>query len=274
MNAKEIIESGKLELYVAGVLCGKERDQVAAMVNTDPMLKREVQKIEEAMLATLNEGKYEPRAAVKDKVMAGIRSETNNPVRKLTPSAVTEGTGKVVPMNRINTWLAAASVFLLFGLGFAIYFMNEELGKQENEIASLNEKYNSQVAANDSTATVFSKFSEQLALINHQNTKKIILSGVANTPDAKAIVYWNTQSGRIIINPSALPAPPSDKQYQLWALLDGKPIDAGVFDITKDSINLHEVKNIGNAQAFAVTLEQKGGVASPTLTAMYVMGAI
>ena len=113
-----------------------------------------------------------------------------------------------------------------------------------------------------------------MALINHQNTKKIILNGVASSPDSRAVVYWNTLNGRIIINPSALPQPPSGKQYQLWALLDGKPINAGVFDITKDSINLQEVKNIGNAQAFAVTLEEKGGVASPTLSAMYVMGTI
>jgi anti-sigma-K factor RskA len=62
-----------------------------------------------------------------------------------------------------------------------------------------------------------------------------------------------------------LPDPPTDKQYQLWALLDGKPVDAGTFNVNSDSIQLQEVRNIANAQAFAITLEHKGGVRSPTL---------
>ena len=275
MNARELIESGKLELYVAGTLCGRERDEVAAMIKADTMLQREVQAIEEAFIASLSEGSVEPRAEVKNKIMNAIQNESNGVVRKIEQAqSKTQAEAKVVRMNPANRWLAAASVFLLFSLGFAIYVLNGEINKQQNAIASLNEKYNSQLAASDSAKTMFTKFSEQLALIGNPNTQKIVLKGVAATPDAGAIVYWNRVNGRLIISPSALPAPPSGKQYQLWALLDGKPIDAGVFDITNDSIHLQEVKNIGNAQAFAVTLEQKGGVASPTLSAMYVMGAI
>ena len=57
MTAKEIIESGKLELYVSGALCGKERDQVASAIKADPLLQSEVRAIEEAMINALNEGK-------------------------------------------------------------------------------------------------------------------------------------------------------------------------------------------------------------------------
>jgi len=34
------------------------------------------------------------------------------------------------------------------------------------------------------------------------------------------------------------------------------------------------MKNIPKAQAFAITLEKKGGSVTPTLSAMYVMGKV
>jgi len=275
VTSKEIIESGKLELYVAGALCGKERDQIVAAIKADPTLQREVQAIEEAMIMSLSEGKLEPRADVKDKIFAAIKNQETNITRNIEPSVSEDKNGgKVIQMNPANRWLAAASVALLIGLGFTFFALNQKISNQAKELALVKEQYINQVSTNDSSHAALSKFAEQMALINNQNTKKIVLNGVAASPDSKAVVYWNTQNGRVIINPSALPQPPAGKQYQLWALLDGKPISAGVFDITNDSINLQEVKNIGNAQAFAVTLEQKGGVESPTLSAMYVMGTI
>ena len=79
-----------------------------------------------------------------------------------------------------------------------------------------------------------------------------------------------------MLNVDNLPMPPSDKQYQLWALKDGKPIDAGVFDMkpgTDGDMHMMPV-TIAEADAFAVTLEKKGGSPTPTLTQLYVMGKI
>lgn len=272
MNAQELIESGKLELYVAGALCGKEAREVAAMVQADPMLQREVQAIEEAMLATLTEGSIQPRPQLKDKIRAAVEKQSTN--NNGSTLRVERTSGKVVAMNTTNTWLAAASVALLLALGITYYLLNRKIDIQQAELAALTEKYTQQLAGNDSSKAEMTKLSAQLALINHSKTRKVILNGVATSPTSNAIVYWNTENGRVIINPSVLPPAPVGKQYQLWALLDGKPIDAGVFDINSDSIKLQEVKHIANAQAFAITLEDKGGVPSPTLSAMYAMGSI
>ena len=67
--------------------------------------------------------------------------------------------------------------------------------------------------------------------------------------------------------------PAKDKQYQLWAIIDGKPIDAGMMDIEAPGA-IHKMKSITGAQAFAVTLEKKGGSANPTMNAMYLMGNV
>lgn len=268
MNAEELIKSGKLELYVSGALCGKEAREVADMVSANPMLQKEVRAIEDAMLSALNESGMAPRAGVKGKIMTALKSQpqANSDGRGATSFIPVTG-AKVIPLNATNVWLAAASVLLLLALSATYYVLNNKIVSQQSEMAALNTKYNSQLASN-------AKYAEELALINHHLTKKIVLNGVAGTPNAKAIVYWNTLNHRVIVSPSDLPAPPVGKQYQLWALLDGKPVDAGVFDVNSDSIKLEEVKQVAGAQAFAITLEQKGGAISPTLSAMYVMGNI
>jgi anti-sigma-K factor RskA len=73
-----------------------------------------------------------------------------------------------------------------------------------------------------------------------------------------------------------LPKPPSDKQYQLWALLDGKAIDLGMISddyFIKKNHLLLEGKKVQNAQAFAITLEKKNRPDQGTPAGdMYVMG--
>jgi len=268
VNTEELLKSGKLELYVAGALCGKEAREVAAMVKEHPELQKEVQAIEAALLATLNESSVAPSPELKGKVMAAISNQMQVAGTEKSISNTVENTGaKVIAMNPANRWLAAASVALFIALGATYFILNEQIGKQRAEITALNDKYITQTAADK-------RYADELALINHHLTKKIVLNGVAGEPNARAIVYWNTLNKRVIVSPTDLPAPPEGKQYQLWAMVDGKPVDAGVFDVTSDSIKLDEVKKIDNAQAFAITLEQKGGVPSPTLSAMYVMGSI
>jgi anti-sigma-K factor RskA len=68
-----------------------------------------------------------------------------------------------------------------------------------------------------------------------------------------------------------MPQLPNDQQYQLWALIDGKPNDLGVFDATNDRLIL-KMKDTKRAQAFAITIEKRGGSPSPTLEKMQAMG--
>jgi anti-sigma-K factor RskA len=62
----------------------------------------------------------------------------------------------------------------------------------------------------------------------------------------------------------------AEQQYQLWALVDGVSIDAGVFDASRGTFQI--MKAIAEADAFAVTIEQTGGAESPTLSTMQVYG--
>ena len=73
----------------------------------------------------------------------------------------------------------------------------------------------------------------------------------------------------------SLPTPASDKQYQLWAIVDGKPVDAGMLDTNPATMMMHVMKPIGGQPiAFAVTLEKMGGSPGPTMSEMYLMGKV
>lgn len=80
-----------------------------------------------------------------------------------------------------------------------------------------------------------------------------------------------------MLDNSKMQLPVNDKshQYQLWALVNGKPVDLGVFDVKADTAGiLVNMKEIANAQTFAVTIEKRGGSPSPTMDQMIVAGNV
>ncbi len=100
---------------------------------------------------------------------------------------------------------------------------------------------------------------------------KVSMKGVAGKENNLATVFWDSKSKDVYLLANKLSQPNADQQYQLWAIVDGKPVDAGLLE---DCNGLCKLKNIPVAQAFAITLEKKGGSATPTLTQMYVLGKV
>jgi anti-sigma-K factor RskA len=73
-----------------------------------------------------------------------------------------------------------------------------------------------------------------------------------------------------------MPKLPNDKQYQLWALLNGKdgslqPTSLGLFDIADKNVVL-KMKNTQKADAFAITIENRGNTGGPNLGQLQNMG--
>ena len=101
------------------------------------------------------------------------------------------------------------------------------------------------------------------------------LKGMDVSPASYTTVYWDTTSQDVYLMINNLPKPASDKQYQLWAFLDGKPSDMGLIEITEKPLQLYRLKKAQAAQAFAITLEKKGrsDVSTPAGD-VYVMGKL
>jgi anti-sigma-K factor RskA len=79
-------------------------------------------------------------------------------------------------------------------------------------------------------------------------------------------VFWSERARRGIIVASNLAPLPADRQYELWVFHDGKPVNAGVFDVDPNGRALFESSEFPKPKAdmFAVTVEPRGGVPAPT----------
>ncbi|HEX4887838.1 MAG TPA: anti-sigma factor, partial [Luteibaculaceae bacterium] len=91
----------------------------------------------------------------------------------------------------------------------------------------------------------------------------------------RAMLYCDLKTGKVAVKPMGLPALDNQHQYQLWALIDGKPVDMGMIPndmIGKDQLAM--LKSVQGAQAFAITREPFGGKAEPTIEEMIVMAKV
>lgn len=115
---------------------------------------------------------------------------------------------------------------------------------------------------------------EKWSLVQNPAVKTIALKGVENKPDLHALVFWDQTSKSVYLSLEQMPAAPKGKQYQLWAMVDGQPVSAGVFPLNAKEAMASKMLDVSKAQAFAITLEDEGGKLVPTLTELCVMGSI
>jgi anti-sigma-K factor RskA len=95
--------------------------------------------------------------------------------------------------------------------------------------------------------------------------------GTQKASPGSASIYWDSTSTNVYMVVKNMPKLPTDKQYQLWALIDGKPVDLGLFDQPQPNVIL-KMKNIQKADAFAITIESRGNTGGPNLEQLQSMG--
>ncbi|QMU28823.1 anti-sigma factor [Adhaeribacter radiodurans] len=282
MDIQEYIASGVLELYATGLLPPAERLEVDRMSALYPQVQAELQAISDSLDSYAQLHAVEPPAHLKEKVLRAIitTAPIGNTVAEITP----EPEGKQIsfpvdsPLDESSAapgyswWAIAATVLLLVSAGFNFYFFtNWQRSENQYQLALASQnRYAQQVQQVNNKLQLTT---EELQFLTHNKTQRVDLKGVQKSPSSSVLVYWNTKTKGVLLKVADLPVPPPKRQYQLWALENGKPIDAGMLDLS-DSTAVQHMKTIANAQAFAITLEPEGGSQNPTLQEMYVMGQI
>ncbi|WP_222537463.1 anti-sigma factor [Pedobacter polysacchareus] len=288
-EGKAYIESGILELYVLGELSTQEQHEVEAMAAKYPEVKAEITAIELAMekyamhnaiepspeLETIILGEIVATApVVQEKTAVNVVSAVAEPQQATTVPLYPAGYESKIRTLRIA--LAACAALLLVA-GVALYSAHTELGTAKNQIIALNqEKQRFATTVNYMTET--NKELQTIAdMPADPDWKTVRLAGTKMDPEAKMTVYWHTSGRHVMLDNSKMSLPKNDEahQYQLWALVKGKPVDLGVFDVKADSSHiLLKMKEIAGAEAFAVTLEKRGGSPGPTMDQMIAMGGV
>lgn len=138
---------------------------------------------------------------------------------------------------------AAAAVAILVGFGAVAY-------QQRQEVSDLR------TALDDQELAV-----SALAAFDEPQARQTLLRAGDGSLELRAVVL---PDGVGYLLAERLPDLPSGRTYQLWAIVDGEPISAGVLGPRPDVVTFDVADDIS---ALAISEERAGGADEPTLPA-------
>lgn len=273
MDIKAYIQSGIVESYVLKLITEEETMEVESLRKEYAELD---QSIEEFSVLLEKEAFYHavaPPSYIKENLMKAIHDDVAMFSNNL--KSVVHGREETLsPTSSYNKWqwlLLAASILFIISLVGNVVLYNNYKEKSDAYVSLLNERNNLQ-ASNQIYQTNLQEWQEAAQLLTSKNINLVRMAGVSGRESNQATVLWNKFSNEVYLMSGNLPDPASGKQFQLWAIVNGKPVDAGV--LQEDCTLLCKMKVVSGAQAFAITLEKAGGSPVPTLSEMYVYGEI
>ena len=268
MKVNEVISSGLLESYVLGTATAEENALVLELCSKHPSLNEEMELIEEALINYSSQTVTPLNKDLKNKISLKLFS-TADQIQQTTIVPLTDQS-KIIRLYKLGI---AASVIFFVTSAIYIFSLQDKLNKINTELLKITNS-NISIAQQLSTQqTALVVATSKLQILSDPKIKTIGLKGMNSLASISALIHWNTQSEDVYFNAAILPSAPSDKQYQLWAIVDGKPVDMGVIDFFTDT-TFQKMRSIKNAQSFAVTIENAGGADSPTMNTMCLLGNV
>jgi anti-sigma-K factor RskA len=264
VNVEAYISSGILEAYALGELSEHERAEVEKNLALYPELRKELAHIEEAQERFLMNAAIQPRSSVKEKLFEQINAQSSSKVVEFKTAKVD-----------LSVWkfAVAASVTIALISSYLAYNYWNKWKDTESNLTELLAQ-NQRVAQDyNNVNNRLDQLEKDLNIINNPAFNRVVMKGTPNAPTAMASVYWNESTKEVYLSIQEMKQLAQESQYQLWAIIDGKPVDVGVFDT--NVAGLLKMKDVPTGPAtFAVTIEPRGGKRSPTLETMQVVGNV
>jgi anti-sigma-K factor RskA len=270
MNPAEYIASGILETYALGAATPAEKLEVEAMLEKSAEVRAAFEQVQKDLEAYATAHAVEPDEALRSKILGAVSG-----------TKPTNGSAKVIPIqvpapSRIRTLAIAASVVLVISIAFNILqwknvtALTAQNQKQDSAMASAqNEKQFYAKEMVDAKMKLDSAITD-LNLLRSPMTKSIVLNTQLEGHPMKAVVHWDMKTMQVAVDPMTLPATAADEKYVLWAMVGGKPVNEGSFELNS-ATGIMKLNTVPEADGFAISLEKSATVASPA-GPIYVMG--
>ena len=259
MDIKAYIESGILELYVAGQLSETENQEIYNLLQQHPKLLQEVLEIESAVVKLT--AAVSPRAKGFESIKARIANETK--VIELQPR----------PTNWISYTGWAASVLLAIGL---FWSLNKKTDLEQQLQTADTENLYLETQIEDAKSNLAAT-KNLLNIIRDKDLISVPLGGQGKFASSFAKVYWNKADNTIYLDAEGLPNAPEGKVWQVWSLTLNPlaPTSLGTIDdFNTDDNKIFTIANANESQAFGITLEPEGGSDGPTMDQLYTLGVV
>lgn len=267
MDINAYIESGILELYVAGALSEKENKEVYELMLEHPEILQEVLEIEAAVVKLT--------AATS----RGTKARIFNLIReKLLFDKSGGNQTKVISMDKPrNNWLTYTGWAAAIILGIGLFWTVNQNRQLESDLKVAEQE---QFSLETQIAEAQSDLEDNEQLLNVIRSRDIIsvpLGGQGEFANTYAKVYWDKNNNEIYLDAQGLPEPPPGKVYQVWSLKLSPltPVSLGTIDnFTEDANKIFEIQNLNESEAFGITLEPAGGSVTPTMEQLYTLGVV
>ncbi|WP_262733077.1 anti-sigma factor [Gaetbulibacter sp. NE] len=264
MDIKAYIESGILELYVAGSLSEKESKEVYELMLKHPEILQEVLEIEASVI----------------KLTSAVSPKSSSHIFNIIKEKLKLGDNevKVVSITKPKyNWFTytgwAAALIVGAGLLWTLNLnkqLEADITTADIENAYLEEQI--EAAKNDLAAT-----KNLLNVLRDKDIIAVPLGGQGEFENAYAKVYWNKADNSIYLDAQGLPNAPEGKVWQVWSLTLNPltPTSLGTIDdFNTDDNKIFAIANTYESQAFGITLEPEGGSESPTMEQLYTLGVV
>ena len=253
MNINDFITSGIIEMYVMGLCAPQEKAELEVLRLANPELNSAILQFEMALENNLLKSATTLPPAVDEKILQTLQT-LQTPVINLPVHQT--------PVKKFN-WLkpvAAAALVLLTAstiLNYSLYNKNKAQQTAINNAVS-----SATLPQND------------YAILNNPTITPVAMYGVVPHSICRCTMFWDKKNGKAYIMIHHLVPSSSQRKYQLWAMVNDKPVNVGMIN---DAIRgrFIEIPNVPEgATAFKVTLENAAGSAVPTEDQTYLYGRI
>lgn len=260
-----------LPLYALRALDDDAHEDVELHVRSCVACRRELAEIE-ADLALLAEapGPETPPPHVRRELLREIEARTPKAAAEVRPAQV-PGPTRRSRSTFGGRWMAVAAALLLVAGG--LWIVHEIFQSRDEADVLRAERDRLQRELGTAQARIDALEEQRTALVRELHTlrdpasRHVLLAGLEAAPQA---------SGRTVVSPTGdsarfyafgLPELPEAQDYELWLIVDGRPVPAGVFDVDergRADVDVAALPPPDSIEAWAVTVEPAGGVPEPT----------
>ncbi|HXC05866.1 MAG TPA: anti-sigma factor, partial [Bacteroidia bacterium] len=204
-----------------------------------------------------------PPPYIKEQVMSRIKTNDSADKGKIIP--IPSATRSESTSSGFLKYAVAAACVLLVASAALNYVFYQKWKSSETELTQLSTEKKQLADQFQTQKASYQMALKDLEILKNPSVVKMEMKGLTPAPDARAYVLKDMKTNEIFLDIKKLPAPPDSMQYQFWAIVQGKPVDAGMISLCPptDSCNIHKMNTIPDAQAFAISLEKKGGNTQP-----------
>jgi hypothetical protein len=232
---KEILDSDLLENYLTGASDTLEQAKVERYIAIYPEVRDAYLKLQDNLEAYARLYAVKPPEGLKNSIIRSIRNERQS-------------------KKRILPYLVAASIVTLFFAGTAFFYWNQNVTLQ-SENALVQQKIRILEA---NMKEQLEDVRNQFILLNNPGTRKFVINGNEQARELKAVAYVNPIKKLSYINVRNLPNLPENKDYQMWAEVNGEMVNLGILRNFENSDKLLPLP-YGEESVSYITIEPKGG---------------